>query len=201
MPTSFRTVALCVVAAALGIGSPAGAVRSCEFRGAFETRSSDPDRPRPVRFLTDVRAGAHRCFDRATFEFRMSKERAPGYRVAYESAPIREDGSGRPVPVRGDAFLVVRLSPARDAEISDEGALRPTYRGPDAVEPRGGTRIVEVRHVSSFEATVKWAIGLDRRRPFRVIRRGGAAGTRSASTRCAGRPVHQAVWFLARHRA
>jgi len=26
-----------------------------------------------------------------------------------------------------------------------------------------------VRHVSSFESTVKWAIGVDRRRPFRVI--------------------------------
>jgi hypothetical protein len=88
--------------------------------------------------------------------------------VAYESAPIREDGSGRPVSIRGDAFLVVRLSPARDTDISGAGSPRPTYRGPEAVEPRGGTRIVEVRKVSSFEGTVKWAIGVDRRRPFRV---------------------------------
>jgi hypothetical protein len=168
MRNTSRTVAPCVLAVALVIGSPAGAARPCEFRGAFRTRSSEPDRPRPVRFLTDVRAGAHRCFDRATFEFQTSKARAPGYRAAYESAPIRQDGSGRPVPVRGDAFLVVRLSPARDSDISGAGSPRPTYRGPAAVEPRGGTRIVEVRHVSSFEGTVKWAIGVDRRRAFRV---------------------------------
>lgn len=168
MRNTTRTAALCVFAATLVIGSPAGAARSCEFRGALGTRSSEPDRRRPVRFLTDVRAGAHRCFDRAAFEFQTSGVGAPGYRVAYEEGPIREDGSGRPVPIRGDAFLVVRLSPARDTDISTADSPRSTYRGPDAVEPRGGRRIVEVRHVSSFEGTVKWAIGVDRRRPFRV---------------------------------
>jgi hypothetical protein len=168
MRNTSRTVALYVVAVALVTGPPAGAARSCEFPGAFGTRSSEPDRPRPVRFLTDVRAGAHRCFDRATFEFQTSGAGALGYQVAYEPGPIREDGSGRPVPVRGDAALVVRLSPARDTKLSSEDGPRPTYRGPQAVEPRGGTRIVEVRHVSSFESTVKWAIGVDRRRPFRV---------------------------------
>ena len=161
-------VAMCVLAVALGQGAPAEAARSCDFGGTFAARSSEPGRPRPVRFLTRVRAGAHRCFDRATFEFRTSGVRAPGYRVAYESAPIREDGSSRTVRIRGNAFLVVRLSPARDTELSGAGGPKPTYRGPDAVEPRGGSRIVEVRHVSSFEGTVKWAIGVDRRRPFRV---------------------------------
>ena len=168
MPNISKTAALCVLAALFVVGAPADAARSCEFRGAFGTRSSEPDRPRPVRFLTDVRAGAHRCFDRATFEFQSSRARAPGYRVAYEPPPIREDGSGRPVPVRGDAVLVVRLSPARDTDISGAAGPRATYRGPEVVEPRGGTRIVEVRRISSFEGTVKWAIGLDRHRPFRV---------------------------------
>jgi hypothetical protein len=165
---SYLAVAVCMVTTALTVGPPAGAVRSCDFRGTFGTRSSEPDRPRPVRFLTAVRAGGHRCFDRATFEFRSSDVYAPGYRIAYESEPIREDGSGRSVAVRGDAVLVVRLSPARDTHLSGPGAPRRTYRGPEAVEPRGGTRIIEVRHVSSYEGTVKWAIGMDRRRPFRV---------------------------------
>jgi hypothetical protein len=165
---SYRALAVGIVATALTVGPPAGAARSCDFEGTFGTRSSDPDRRRPVRFLTGVRAGAHRCFDRATFEFRTSEVHVPGYRIGYESAPIREDGSGRPVPVRGDAFLVVRLTPARDTRLSGAGAPRPTYRGPEAVEPRGGTRIIEVRRVSSYEGAVKWAIGVDRRRPFQV---------------------------------
>jgi hypothetical protein len=168
MPNISKTGTLCVLAAMLVLGAPAGAARSCEFRGGFGTRASEPDRARPVRLLTDVRAGAHRCFDRAAFEFHTSKAGAPGYRVSYEEAPVREDGSGRPVPVRGDAVLVVRLSPARDTDLSGAGAPSATYRGPEAVEPRGGTRIVEVRRVSSFESAVKWAIGLDRHRPFRV---------------------------------
>jgi hypothetical protein len=161
-------VSLCIVVAALTLGSPAGATRACEFSGTFGSRTSEPDRKRPVRFLTDVRAGAHRCFDRATFEFHTGAVAAPGYRVEYEPAPIREDGSGRSVPVRGNAHLVVSLAPARDTDISGGGTPRRTYHGPEVVEPRGGTRIVEVRHVSSFEGSVKWAIGIDRRRPFFV---------------------------------
>ena len=161
-------VAVCIAAVALTAGPPAAATRSCDFAGAFGPRSSEPDGSRPVRFLTGVRAGAHRCFDRATFEFGRSEVHVPGYTVAYESPPIREDGSGRPVPVRGNAFLVVRLSPARDTRLSGPGAPQATYRGPEVVEPRGGTRIIEVRRVSSYEGAVTWAVSGDRRRPFRV---------------------------------
>jgi hypothetical protein len=162
-----RPIAMWVVVGWLAVATPASAARPCGFPETFGPRSSSPDGPRHVRFLTDVRAGAHRCFDRATFEFRRSKASGLGYHVEYEPAPVREDGSGRPVAIRGRAYLVVRLSPARDTDLSS-GRPKPTYRGPDAVEPRGGTRIVEVRHVSSFEGTVKWAVGVDRRRPFRV---------------------------------
>ncbi len=156
-----------LVAVGLTMAPPADAARPCEFPDTFGRRAFSPERSRPVRFLTDVRAGAHRCFDRATFEFQKWGVPVPGYEVKYQPGPVREDGSGRPVGVRGRAFLVVRLSPARDADMST-GRPQPTYRGAESVEPRGGTRIVEVRRVSSFEGTVKWAIGVDRRRPFRV---------------------------------
>jgi hypothetical protein len=148
---------------------PAGAARPCAFSGATGPRSSVADRPHRLRFLTDVRAGAHRCFDRAVFEFDPPESTTPGYRLRYKDAPIREDGSSRPVHVEGNAFLVVRLTPARDTDLSD-GRPKRTYGGPESVVAPGGTRIVEVRHVSSFEGTVKWAIGLDGRRPYRVTR-------------------------------
>lgn len=120
-----------------------------------------------MRYLTGVRAAAHRCFDRAVFEFRPSDPSAPGYEIQYEQEPVREDGSSRPVDVDGRAVLVVRLSPARDTKVSS-GRPHRTYTGPESVEAPGGTRIVEVRHISSFEGTVKWAIGLDEQRPYRV---------------------------------
>lgn len=88
--------------------------------------------------------------------------------MEYEEPPMREDGSSRVVPVDGESFIVVRLRPARDTKVSD-GHPRRTYRGTERVEVHGGTRIVEVRHLSSFEGTVKWAIGVKARRPFRVI--------------------------------
>jgi hypothetical protein len=162
-----RPVGLWIVVGWLALATPATAARDCQFPETLDPRSASPDGRRPVSFLHDVRAGAHRCFDRATFEFRDSEPSGPGYHVEYRPAPIREDGSGRPVAIRGDAYLVVRLSPARDTDLSD-GRPQRTYGGPESVQPAGGRRIVEVRHVSSFEGTVKWAIGLDRRRPFRV---------------------------------
>ena len=146
---------------------PASAARPCEFSGRDEPQSSPTDRPRRVRFLTDVRAGAHRCFDRAVFDFDAPGTTPPGYRIQYEPPPIRQDGSGRTVAVAGEAFLVVRMAPARDTRVS-RGHPEPTYHGPESLAPAGGTRIVEVRHISSFEGTVKWAIGLDQRRPYRV---------------------------------
>lgn len=160
-------VGIGVAAAWLALALPAGAARRCSFSGATSPKSSVTDPADQLRFLTDVRAGAHRCFDRAVFEFHHSDRTAPGYRIQYERAPIREDGSSRPVQVDGDAFLVVRLTPARDTDVSG-GRPKRTYHGPESVEAPGGTRIAEVRHISSFEGTVKWAIGLDRRRPYRT---------------------------------
>lgn len=162
-----RIVGLCFVLLWLASAAPALASRPCRFPDDVGSRSSSRSAASDTRLLTDVRAGAHRCFDRVTFEFRPSPPGGLGYRAQYEAEPLREDGSGRPVEVDGREFIVVRLTPARDVEFSG-GRPERTYRGPEALAPRGGTRIVEVRHVSSFEGTVKWAIGVDARRPFRV---------------------------------
>ena len=148
---------------------PAEAARACAFEGSIGSKSSAEDTHRGLLYLSRVRAGAHRCFDRVTFEFQAESARSgPGYEVGYEEPPIREDGSGRRAEVGGRAFLVVRLAPARDVRMSG-GRPERTYRGPEAMSPPGGRHIVEVRHVSSFEGTVKWAIGLNERRRFRVI--------------------------------
>jgi hypothetical protein len=94
----------------------------------------------------------------------------PGFRIGYAPAAAAqtEDGSGRRVPVDGSAFLVVRLEPAATAKASGEG-LEFTYDGPRRLPLAGGHAVREVVKTGDFEAVVSWTVGLDRRRPFRVV--------------------------------
>lgn len=78
-----------------------------------------------LHYLTDVRAAGHPCRDRVVFEFEpRSDEGHLGYQVEYREGPLREEGRGRVVPVDGEAYLVVRLSPARDEGARDAETAR-----------------------------------------------------------------------------
>lgn len=115
-------------------------------------------------FLVDVRAARQDGFERVAFEFR---EGTPGYEVQYVDPPVREDGSGDEVEVAGGAVLVIRMTPAAgfDTEAGDGG--EPTYNGPRRFTP--ATDVVrEIVRTGDFEAYLTWAVGLDRRRAFRV---------------------------------
>ena len=139
----------------------------CTFSG--DTAEAEGNRDSLTRLLTDVRVGAHGCYERVTFEFKPQKGEADGpvaWHAAYEAAPITEDGSGRKVPVKGAAFLVVRFS-AAGADLSQEGAPA-TYTGPASLEAADTTRIRQVRRIGDFEGVLTWVIGVDKQRPFRV---------------------------------
>ena len=84
---------------------------------------------------------------------------------------IAESGSGRRVPVKGDAFLVVSFSPAATATAT---ATKVTfsYTGPKRLEPSSAGPVKEVVKIGDFEAQLDWAIGLDRRRAPTVARDG-----------------------------
>ena len=140
---------------------------ACTFSGATDAAKGGGDAP--TRLLTDVRVGAHGCYDRVTFELKPQKGEADGpvaWKAAYESPPITEDGSGRPVQVKGTAFLVVTMT-ASGADLSQEAAPA-TYTGPASLEAADSTRIQQVRRTGDFEAVLTWVIGLDRKRPFHV---------------------------------
>ena len=55
----------------------------------------------------------------------------PGFEVSYQPADTAkiEDGSGNPIDIDGDAFLVVKLNPAMTAKIDGEQVTK-TYTGP-----------------------------------------------------------------------
>jgi hypothetical protein len=139
----------------------------CTFSGATEAAKGGGDAP--TRLLTDVRVGAHGCYERVTFELKPKQGEADGpvaWKAAYEPAPITEDGSGRPVKIKGTAFLVVTMS-ASGADLSQEAAPA-TYTGPTSIEAADSTRIQQVRRTGDFEGVLTWVIGLDKKRPFHV---------------------------------
>jgi hypothetical protein len=123
--------------------------------------------------LTGVTAAGERCADRIAFDFREDRSEAPGYRVEYRPAEDAqmEDGSGNHVAVDGSAFLVVRLEPAATADLSGED-VKMTYTGPRRVGAEGAKHVREVVKIGDFEGVVTWTIGLDERRPFRVVTSG-----------------------------
>jgi hypothetical protein len=141
--------------------------KPCLFTGTPQPKKANQGAP--AMLLTDVRIGTHGCFERVVFELRPragERDGPPGYLVEYQPGPITEDPSDRPVPVKGTAFLVVRLD-AMGFDLSKADAPA-TYTGPPVVEAAGTTRVQEVRRAGDFEGVTTWVIGLDSKRPFSV---------------------------------
>ena len=140
---------------------------ACTFSGGTAEAKGNQDAL--TRLLTDVRVGAHGCYDRVTFEFKPQQGEAAGpvaWHATYEDPPITEDGSGRAVPVKGAAFLVIRFS-AAGADLSQESAPA-TYTGPASLESADTPRIRQVRRIGDYEGVLTWVVGADRKRPFSV---------------------------------
>ena len=113
--------------------------------------------------LERVAVGQHDGFDRVVFQFRG--EGLPGYRIQYVEPPLQEDGSGNPVTIAGNAFLVVRMEPASGFDLNTgEGEM--VYKGPRRLP--GATVVKELVRTGDFEAVLTWAIGLESKTPFKV---------------------------------
>ena len=116
--------------------------------------------------LDRIAVGRHEGYDRVVFEF---KNDLPGYSVKYTTEPLKEDGSGNPVNVKGAAVVVVRMEPASGFDLNTgEGVM--TYKGPKRIDgSSAGTSVVqELVRTGDFEAVLSWAIGLSDKVDFRV---------------------------------
>jgi hypothetical protein len=102
--------------------------------------------------LTDVRAHS----DSIAFDFRSAPLKI---RAGYHRGSPAQCGSGARVRLAGKAALVVHFTPAMTS-----GVARRIHVGAGPV--------LELAKFCDFEADVGWAIGVDKRRPFQVVRQG-----------------------------
>jgi hypothetical protein len=134
--------------------------------GAGTAPVEAPASAKETALLERVALGRHAGYDRIVFQFRNV---VPGYRVEYRNAPFAEDGSGKPVSVNGNAFLVLRLEPASGYDLNaGEGQL--VYRGSPRLEgaDAGTSAIEEAVRTGDFESVLTWVVGLARKADFRV---------------------------------
>lgn len=123
-----------------------------------------PQAETAMAHLVAVRAASHDGFDRVVLEF--DGDRMPSYRVAHVDPPIVRSGSGAVVPVTGEAFVELRLTPASAVDLSGDRPRR-TYPGPDRMAPTGSV-VTEVVETGDFEGTLAWTVGLRHRSAFAV---------------------------------
>ena len=104
--------------------------------------------------VTGVRSGHHDCFDRVVVD--VAGAPGAGYRVEY--APVAQEGTGDPVPLRGAADLrVVVLAPSSTLGTD-----------PELVTTTGPT-VLQVASAGSFEGQTTLGVGVRARLPFRVF--------------------------------
>jgi hypothetical protein len=108
--------------------------------------------------VTHARAGQHACFDRLVID--LGAGARPGYNVRYVRA-VHAQGSGARVPLRGAAKMEIDVSanaaagfPASARELANVSGFR-TFR--------------QVAGAGSFEGNTEIGLGLQAKRPFRVM--------------------------------
>jgi hypothetical protein len=106
----------------------------------------------PGAYLTAIRAGTYRGYDRVVFQFSGGR---PVYRAGYVTSVLR-DAQGTPVPLAGQAFLRVVF---RGASSWCPQPPHRTYSGPAALTPFYPT-LLAVSAAGDFEGYLSFGVGL-----------------------------------------
>jgi len=125
--------------------------------------STPPRTPRAEH--TKLEAAHHDGYDRITFTFQGT---SPGYRVGYIERPVRQDGSGKEMSVKGTSVLAVHMDNASGYHLDGDNSA-PTYTGPDRMTP--ATPVVqELVRTGDFEGVLTWVAGVKGKPGFKVTR-------------------------------
>jgi hypothetical protein len=110
--------------------------------------------------LRSVREARNEGFDRVVFEFDGTQ--VPGYHLEYVDKPVLHCASGNEIPVAGQGFLQVRLTPAQAHE---GGNVTVAER-----ERKPALRVLqELELICDFEGEVTWVLGNASPKKFRVM--------------------------------
>jgi hypothetical protein len=137
---------------------------------AVTPQKSSANGSRETMYLTGVSVDTDVAGCEAVVRFEFEKQApGPGYEASYQPASTAkiQDGSGNTIEIDGNAFLVVKLTPAMTAKIEGDEVTK-TYKGPNRVASDAPSFVKEIVKTGDFENTVTWVIGLDRERPFKT---------------------------------
>ena len=112
----------------------------------------------PLAYVSAVRVGTHKGYDRITLEF---KNGLPGdiQLSAQSSAVFTQSSSGRQVTLQGSYGLLVTLTGADDhTSYSGSTDFQTNYPG-----------LLEAKQVQDFEGYVQWGLGLSRPACYRAF--------------------------------
>lgn len=169
-----RLLVLAVTAAATAAVAPAPAQAAAPFCGITWGSTAKVATAPDAETVEGVRAGRHACFDRLVVDLAGQDATFGSYDVRYVDQ-VREDGSGRAVPVRGAADLQVVLgAPAYDQHGN------PTFdpaKDSEVVDVSGYSTFRQVAWAGSYEGSTTIALGVRARLPFRVFTLAGTAST------------------------
>jgi len=115
--------------------------------------------------LTKVQLLGDNCVDHVVFDFDAKGSTPPGYTITYGTPPFTADASGAPVPVTGNAFVVVKVQHGYGYDFA---AAKQTYTGPKSVPVSSSNHVRSIVETGDFEGVLTWVIGLDAKRPFSV---------------------------------
>jgi len=157
------------VAAPMTAGAASTAVACPTGWGSLPKTAADV----AVGSLTNIRTGAHDCYDRMVLDVPTVGTVPIGYTVQYVDV-FYQDPSGIRIPISGGAIIEIRVSaPAYDPETSTA-----TYpgRGGQAlpgVDLTGYRTFRDAKFGASFEGVTQVGLGVRARLPFRVSQLSG----------------------------
>ncbi|MDQ1058302.1 hypothetical protein QFZ23_002203 [Arthrobacter globiformis] len=156
---------LTAIVIALGLGLLAPGSSSAASTCALAWGSLAKSNPAmSAASVTNVRSGKYSCFDRLVVDI---NGKGTGYNVRYVSNVV-QDGSGRPIKLRGGAFLQVTAhSPSYD-NATGKATFVPANRS-EVTNVSTYKTFRQVAWAGSFEGHTTLGLGVRARLPFKVF--------------------------------